>query len=185
MNLDRIYTSKFGTSQDVKSLGWGSEHSQNVRFKILMEINGYTEGDSVLDVGCGHGDLSKFIKNYTGLEIRKEAIDVAKVKYPETKFIHGIIKDVHDQYDWVFGSGIFCFKKDWHDHLDVTVKKMFDLSTKGIAFNLLSANTPKKKDPDMKYVKIPDIVSFVTKFTMKFQIRHDYLPNDMTIYMYK
>ena len=49
--LNNIYEKKFGNTDDVKSLGWGSLYSQSKRLEVLLEI-GIKVEDSVLDVGC-------------------------------------------------------------------------------------------------------------------------------------
>jgi cyclopropane fatty-acyl-phospholipid synthase-like methyltransferase len=56
VNLEKTYQEKFGKEVGVRSLGWSNEHTQKIRFKVLMEISGLEITDSVLDVGCGHGD---------------------------------------------------------------------------------------------------------------------------------
>ena len=38
MNLSEKYEEKFGHLEGVKSLGWGSDYSQNKRFDILIDI---------------------------------------------------------------------------------------------------------------------------------------------------
>ena len=64
MDLEKKYHEKFGNYTGVKSLGWGNEETQKVRFKVLMEISGLQITDSVLDVGCGYGDLSYYFDIY-------------------------------------------------------------------------------------------------------------------------
>jgi ubiquinone/menaquinone biosynthesis C-methylase UbiE len=63
MNLSKKYKEKFGHLEGVKSLGWGSDYSQQKRFDILLDI-GLDINDSVLDVGCGYGDFSKNFVDY-------------------------------------------------------------------------------------------------------------------------
>jgi hypothetical protein len=62
---------------------------------------------------------------------------------------------------------------------------MFNTSKKGTAFNFLSDLTTKEKLSDMKHTKIEEILPIIHKLTNKFTIRHDYLINDFTIYLYK
>ncbi len=151
-----------------------------------MDIIGFKSGHSVLDVGCGHGDLSHYVNNYTGVDIRKHAIDVANKKFPNSKFIQGSLDDVIDKFDWVFASGIFCFKSsDWHNETNIIIKKMFDKCERGIAINFLSDLSDGKRDPDMMYVTSNDISKAIDGITKKFTIRHDYRPNDCTVYLYK
>lgn len=184
--MEELYLTKFGEGVGIKTLGWGSTVSQEVRFRTLLEVQGFQPTDSVLDVGCGYGDFSKAIVNYTGIDIRSRAIDEARKRYPDKRFECGPIDSITTRFDWVMASGIFAFDSpDWKTETIRIVKLMFDISTKGIAFNLLSVLTPNRKDSDMKYATLPEILEWIPTLSTKFTVRHDYLQNDMTIYMYK
>ena len=183
--IDEIYKQKFSHLEGVKSLGWGSDYSQKKRFDILLEIKGYQQGDSVLDFGCGYGDLSLVIDNYEGVDIRKSAIQIARDKYPNRIFNHKSITEIDKNYDWVFISGIFCFEKDWRENFETIIKNLFNKCTKGISVNFLSELTNNPKIPDMKYTKIQEVIDVTKNLSCKFTIRHDYLPNDITLYVYK
>ena len=71
--------------ENFKKVGWGSLESQTLRFKILTEI-GLINKKSILDVGCGVGDLYGWLlkNNYTlayeGLDINPNLIESAKKK---------------------------------------------------------------------------------------------------------
>ena len=185
-NLEKLYFDKFGKSNDVKSLGWGSEYSQIKRFDTLLDIEGYDKDDSVLDVGCGYGDLSVFINDYTGIDLRATAIKKAIEKYPLKNFIIGDISNLEDNlYDWVFSSGIFCFKYRWKETTIFNIDKMYSICKKGCAFNFLSYNTTGQKIKGMKYTRISEVVPIIESMTNRFTIRHDYLSNDFTVYLYK
>jgi len=185
LNLEDVYTKKFCNDGSHKSLGWGSEYSQQARFRALVEISGFSNKDSVLDVGCGYGDLSIYIVNYTGIDLRQSAISVANSKYND-KFLCKSIYKIKDKFDWVFASGIFSLGYDeWLKDTTNTIIKMFDTCKKGIAFNCLSSLSNKNIDPDNKFVDINEIVPIISRLTNKFSIRHDYLPNDVTFYLYK
>jgi ubiquinone/menaquinone biosynthesis C-methylase UbiE len=184
MNLDKIYKERFQHKDDVKSLGWGSEFSQTKRFEILLEINGYRKGDSVLDVGCGYGDLSVYIDNYTGIDIRSYAIQKAKEKYKDCNFLNCDIFSLSESYDWVFASGIFCFNKRWKKYTEEHINKMYSISKKGTAFNFISYRSDNRIK-GIKYAKISETISIVSEINSKFSIRNDYLNNDFTVYLYK
>jgi len=184
--MEAVYATKFGNGTDVKSLGWGSTYSQESRFRVLLEIQGFKPEDSVLDVGCGYGDLSTHVTTYTGIDIRDRPIQEAIRRYPTAKFAVQSIDTVTERFDWVVASGIFAFDTpNWSEAMVETVSAMFRVCTKGVAFNVLSGNTPHQKDPDMKYVVPSELVETIAKISPKFTLRHDYLVNDMTVYLYK
>jgi cyclopropane fatty-acyl-phospholipid synthase-like methyltransferase len=187
IETDKKYSEKFGNSPDFKSLGWGSSESQLVRFKVLSEIPGFETGDSVLDVGCGHGDFSTFFdSNYKGIDIRESVINISKQKYQKSRFDTKTIFEETERFDWIFGSGIFGFRHDdWTNYVTEHLKRMYELSNKGFAVNFLSILSSGKKDMDMMYSDPKEISGVVSSLTSKFIIRHDYRPNDMTVYILK
>jgi cyclopropane fatty-acyl-phospholipid synthase-like methyltransferase len=124
-----------------------SAETQFARFENLVKH--LPETDSIADVGCGLGDLAWFVKNvrkqnrgYLGLDFVEEFITNGKLKDDANvsyKLLDVQSEDLPKGYDWYVASGIFNNKIDnnW-DYLVKISKKMFEASTKGIAFNLLS-----------------------------------------------
>lgn len=177
---------QFCDPYSVESLGWTSEENQNRRFNIIKQI-GIKNSDSVLDVGCGYGDFSKFLgEKYCGIDLRQHAIDGAAKKYPGKRFITGDINSLDEKFDWVVASGIFCHDYDkWEEDTLKTLEKMFSLCNKGIAANFL-ADSVKEPGEDLKYTNTSEITSkFVHKISPYFIVRQDYGIDDITIYLYK
>lgn len=177
----------------VKSLAWGSEESQIKRFEVLSKLGDVT-GCKVLDVGCGLGDFGHWLRNngyrceYVGYDISKEMIAQAKIKYPTFNFfITDILNDeVSDgQYDYVFSSGIFNRKINNHEKfVEKMIHRMYEISKKGLAFNILSDNADFK-EPD-EYCANPDELSaFCRKISKNVAIDHGYMKHDFTIFMRK
>lgn len=80
-HFNRIYQ-RYG-EDDVRSLSWGSDNSQQERFRVLAEIADL-EGCSILDAGCGLGDLYRFLKKkvidfqYTGYDLNANMVKAAR-----------------------------------------------------------------------------------------------------------
>jgi SAM-dependent methyltransferase len=185
---------EFGHS--VKALGWGSTNSQEKRFNALVDV-GIKSGDSVLDVGCGFGDLYPYLKKngcdtqYTGLDNNENFISLNHTTYPGLDFRCGDISSINNTYDWVVASGIFCFKSsEWfHDTLE-TIQVMFSKSIKGIAFNCLFDEGIKRDSTNyqMHYLKRSDagqLAGYLLHFSKKIKVNAEYLPNDISFHLYK
>lgn len=58
------YSARFKEMQhSIRTLGWGTKEQQEFRFaEVLKRLD--IKGKSVLDIGCGFGDLFNFMKSY-------------------------------------------------------------------------------------------------------------------------
>ena len=100
---------KFGVSPS--SVKARNTNQQNLRFKHLVSLIDIKKNDKVLDVGCGFGDLSYYLKknkiscNYLGVDFVEEFINTANTLYSnnKTKFLKfDINKDKFPKnYDWL------------------------------------------------------------------------------------
>jgi 2-polyprenyl-3-methyl-5-hydroxy-6-metoxy-1,4-benzoquinol methylase len=167
----------------------GREH---VRYKVLSEI-GDLNGCSILDVGCGFGDFGGFLiksglnVTYTGYDINPNIIKVAKEAHPSFRFEVKDLEEEHveEKFDWVFGSGLFNHKisnnEAWINRM---LEKMVDLCKKGVGANFLSTYVDFMQD--ISYHASPEVMfSFCKRLSKRVTIRHDYMPYEFTVYIYK
>jgi SAM-dependent methyltransferase len=133
--------------------GWSFKDKQE-NFEILAKIFEYTvtlpSQSSVLDAGCGTGDLAGFletlqIKNYLGIDIFLPAVEKAARKYPDKKFKVGDFLMMPEQkFDFVVCSGALTTNLDSDNYLvlETWIKKMWRMARKGIVFNVLMERFP-------------------------------------------
>lgn len=69
---------------DVKTLGWGSKEQQEYRFRQAINSINFNQSKSILDIGCGFGDLfallladKKPINKFIGWDINPDLIGEA------------------------------------------------------------------------------------------------------------
>lgn len=192
------------------ALDWNSVESQRLRFTVLKELFIYgSKGAnlSILDVGCGFGDLYGFFKtegllrrekiSYTGYDISPKILEVARKKYPDAKFERkDILEDRHvPRFDHVFCSGALNIKTTEREtHLDWVkemIFRMYDLSGRGTAINFLSEGALPISDPDdinsgqYFFFKPEEIMSFIRHVCPRFILRHDYHAGDFTVFLLK
>jgi SAM-dependent methyltransferase len=180
---------------DTRSLGIGSRESQEVRFSILTQMADL-QGASILDVGCGFGDLHSYLEQkgitvrYTGLDLQPAFIEEARRRHPGDGFhcadIEGFEPD--GKFDFVFVSGTFNvkFRDDQEAWVFRMLRKMFSLAERGVGINLLSTYyDPDHYRADMFYCSPERAFTEAQAITRRVSLRHDYLPHDFTLYLYR
>ena len=192
------------------ALDWNSPESQKLRYQVFKEIFVYgkkASGISVLDVGCGFGDLYGFLKaekvlsrhkiRYAGYDISPKLLEVARKKYPGARFeLKDILEDRYaPRFDYAFCSGVFNIRSaDPGSHLEFVksmLLRMYDLVNYGVAANFLSEGGLPISDPEdinsgrYFYFRPEEILSFCRFICGRFILRHDYHPGDFTVYLLK
>ena len=196
MNNQTFYTQKYMEYGDnVKSLGWGSINSQNIRFNQLLYLD-ISDNDTILDVGCGFGDLKnyldqkQFVVNYFGIDICNEFIEKCKQKYPDmsSKFTCIDLFDIEGTYDWVFCSGIFALERiDWCDHVNRCLTKLYTFVNKGLVVNFLYKFDPyiNNRYALMHYTSLSEIEQILKNIDFKFILKYNYHTYDITLILEK
>ncbi len=181
----------FGDSH--RSCDWGSLRSQGSRFEVLAAVTDLS-GCSLLDVGCGLGDLARFLRTscsfdappcYTGIDISKEMVTRARHRDPTLDIRHCNILDGDlGSFDVVVASGIFALlPPDRFDLMQEVVGAMYRHSRRAVAFNSLSTWAPSQEMSELHADPLR-MIAFCRTFTSELVLRHDYLPQDFSVYMY-
>lgn len=180
---------KFG--DDLRVLGWRTKKTQFLRFEILSQIADL-DGASVLDVGCGFGDIIEYFNkknlkvDYTGWDVSRRLIEIAKQKFPNHNFevIDVRTAKSKEKFDYVLSSGILNFKiSDNYDYAKKVIKKCFRLCRRGVAINMMSDYVDFKAD-DLFYYSPEKIYAFSKSLTRRVALRSDYMPFEFTVYLY-
>lgn len=153
--IRKYYGERRNEGEDHRRLGWESRQAQEGRFEALIG-NLELEGKTILDVGCGLGNLYGFLKskgikaNYTGVDILAEMTQDAKLKYRDGCFMcldifkEGRFKD--GEFDIVFTSGIFNIDLgNNREFLENALKKFFSITGEAVCFNILDPGSPEKE----------------------------------------
>ena len=179
--------------ENFRALDWGSSQSQRRRFEILAEL-GFSPGDSLLDLGCGLGDLYDWIVNeqldlsYTGIDITPALIERARLRFPGIDFEVGTIFDEElstSKFDYIVASGIFAHRINRPElYLEKTVARMFSMARKAVAFNTLS-DWSDSKEANEFHAEPLRTLEYCRSLTPFVALRHDYHLGDFTIYLRK
>jgi SAM-dependent methyltransferase len=132
----------------VEALGWKCPDTQSKRFEVIAGAADFN-GSSILDVGCGHGDLKAFLDerfvdfSYIGIDHLPEFIAQAEVRYdasPRTWFYcRDFSKLELPRVDYVIASGALGYRcAEPQFHLEM-VRKMYRTAGRALIFNALDA----------------------------------------------
>lgn len=201
-DLKEIYEKslkKFGDNH--QSVGWKNKNEALLRYKVMSDLfkNDYSK-KTILDVGCGLSHYFLFLKKkrihnfrYIGLDVSEQMINLSKKKYPDNIYLLGDVLNCNInflKYDYATLNGLFTQKLNYSDKImfyffKKVIKKIFFLSKKGLAFNLLTPFPDWKKDVNY-YPSFDKIIKFISKnLSNKFYINHNYKLFEYTVYVYK
>ena len=114
--LQAYYGERTGEADPAQRVGWPDAWSQSLRFEALLDLAGVlAEGSSLLDVGCGLGDLVTHLERrgpptfaYTGIDLLPEMVEAACAGHATSRFL---VSDLLDgalpdgEFDVVICSG--------------------------------------------------------------------------------
>ena len=177
-----------------RALGFGRRSSQEKRFGALAALGNF-DGASLLDVGCGFGDLLAWLRargarpRYTGLDLTASMIERCRKRFTdgEAQFLVGdaLTWQPEGAHDYVIASGIFGYHaKDTRARIQPTMQRLFAIAREGLAVNFLSGCAPTRS-PGRLYVHPADVLQYALRLTPAVRLDHTYMPNDFTLCMYK
>jgi SAM-dependent methyltransferase len=192
----RVYQAaiaKFGDSP--KALLWKSTESASLRYQELIADIDF-ENKTILDVGCGFGDIlipiSEKTSNfhYTGIDMTPECIKIAKKKYPHQTFLVGdyLIKPLRKQYDIILCSGALnSYFNNVYEFRKSAIKVMFHHCKETLAFNMAGSYPQPSNTTGARvyYADALKILAYCLSLSHKFIWRNHYHPKDFTIILCK
>lgn len=180
----------FGAGQ-VRALGWRDPASQRQRFNAIAIASAFGfDRCSVLDLGCGCGDLKAFLAarfedvDYLGIDQVPEFIEVARERYvddPRARFHLGdFAKGELPRVDVVVASGALgyrCAEAGFHLRM---IEQMVATATKAVIINLLDAWT-FPDHPLLVGRDVEEVTAFCRTLPANVERIRGYLPDDSTI----
>lgn len=173
------------------ALGWVSEAGQRIRFELLMNI-GNLDHASVLDAGCGYGDMRPMLLHrypqarYFGVEQIPSLLKKAVERYghiPETTFFEGDFSSAElPLTDYILASGSLNYRNSDALFIVKIIEKLFYNCRVGLGFNLNARVEPEggilvAYDPAF-------IKALCLQLTNKVMLKQGYYEDDFTLFLY-
>lgn len=190
---------------------YGSYASRAARFVVLEGV--FNEARrrigasvSVLEVGCGLGDLADWLDTpkdgeqrmgsrmqYTGLDLCPEMITRAKARWAGERsyeFVQGHLLDYCPElwptYDLVVANGILYLNppEEGYHLFERTLAAMWQRAQVGVA--LMTLSTWGDREEEGKWRADPLVaLRFAHTLTRNVTLRHDYLPHDWCLTLWR
>lgn len=179
-----------------KTLGW-DKGRQAIRFEVLLSFF-ECYGKSILDIGCGFGDLNRVLArkigdsySYLGVDLVDELIDEGRLHYSQDhiRFLNTDFLEYSftEKFDIVVASGIFNHKFDSGSNdlfVERVLKKAWSLCTEGLAFDFLSDKVDYRYSHT--YHNNPErILRLAYELSRNIVLRNDYMPFEFCLYVGK
>ncbi len=178
-----------------KSLGW-DKGRQDIRFEVILSFFN-CRGKSVLDIGCGFGDLNRILASktdeyqYTGIDLVEDLIGEGRRQYPQKNvtFLNADFLEYpfKDKFDIVVASGIFNHKFSSGENdlfVERVLHKAWSLCNDGICFDFLSDKVEFRHDHT--YHNNPErILGLGYGLSRNVVLRNDYMPFEFSLYIGK
>lgn len=165
-----------------RGAAWPDEGSRNVRFQAGLDImlaHARQQPMTICDLGCGTGELYRYIRDngmhqitYVGIDRSAIAIKLAEVKFPGVTF-HCIdtenctaddLGQVFD-CDFIFANGLFTVKhsatqQDMWRFMTRMIQTVWSHARRGIVFNVMSKVVDWERD-DLFHVSYDELAAFL------------------------
>jgi ubiquinone/menaquinone biosynthesis C-methylase UbiE len=179
-----------------QSLGW-TKGKQDARFRVLLaDLD--CEGKSVLDVGCGFGDLNRVLREkcrqyvYHGLDLVPEFVNQGTGQYGgnHVTFQVGDFLELalpSESFDYVVAAGAFSYQlqeMDNYTYLERALTEMFRVCREAVSVDFLSDRVNYRK-AHCFHSKPEIVLTLALQLTRNIRLRHDYMPFEFATTLFK
>ncbi|MBT5415940.1 MAG: class I SAM-dependent methyltransferase [Rhodospirillaceae bacterium] len=183
--------------RDPQTRFWNSSHGRDRRFDAILRHTAIA-GQSVVDLGCGAGDLLQHAVASGAVPARYDGLDIVE-SFVAEGLARGLPGRFHScdvledewpvgQADWIIANGIFALAQagdGWWTRYRRLSDKMWRQAKTGMAYTIISTNSPKRNE-ETRYCDPGEILNeAIARFGDAVLLDHSYLPNDFLLVVRK
>jgi len=164
-SLDAYYAPRLAQhGASARGVDWNSSESQQLRFQQLLRVREDDAPYSLLDYGCGYGELAHLLVSqhqpvdYRGFDVSERMVTLANDRNPNPAACRFSDRPADlEQADYAVASGVFNLRLDvdeatWEAYVLETLDTLAGLGRHGFSFNLLTSwSDPDRMRPDLFY----------------------------------
>ncbi len=181
-----------GRTLETPAFAWPSVERQGISHRAVLD---FYDGGSVLDVGCGMGELSEKVSGrYVGVDLEPLFIEEARLRYPRHEFHCGNLNDTPlDLFDYVVAIGPFCYDQGGDHEQDTEyfrglLRGMHRQSRTATLVTLSSglASAPFQAErPELRFHDPRFWLAYASQLSRRFVLKHDYLASEFVLAIFK
>ena len=176
---------------------WGNPQTQYFRFSELVKYLDLNDPrKTLLDVGCGNGELVKFLNlagyrgQYRGCDINAQLLEQARNRFPDAAFervdLLNADAKVSERFDYVVMSGLFnadCGQTvQWIHQM---LMAMYEKAEEVLVFNAVSTHVNTRED-GMFYLDPSRLLEFcIENLSRRVTVAHHNLRFNFTVAVYR
>ena len=186
-----LYNARFERfGRDIRTVGWGSSAGQLLRFEVLFRGLD-PKGKTILDVGCGLGDLVPYLKERTAGDFTYIGVDIAERLVADAKqinggercsYLHGdVFREDLPQVDIAVLSGAMSLRTEGIiDDAQRTIERMYSLSREAACLNFMSKYADYELEKNQHY-QPETVFAWARRVSRRVNLLHDYPLYEFTI----
>lgn len=166
--------------------------AQRMRFAAFTTLENL-EGATILDIGCGLGDLWAFLKTlgvrceYVGVDVSSAMVERARTKFPDATFeVANVFEwEPGRTFDYVIALGIHNVRVAGAESLlETMTRRQFELCSRAAHVSLLT-DRYEGFGPRALPWRAEEVLAMALSISKNVTLRHDYLPNDFSVTIYR
>jgi 2-polyprenyl-3-methyl-5-hydroxy-6-metoxy-1,4-benzoquinol methylase len=180
-----------------RTLGW-NKGGQGVRFQAALEQIRAEECASILDVGCGFGDLLTYLRErgwagtYTGIDIVSELIAEARRRHDSdagADFLNAELTAVAPQpADMVVSLGVFNHRltEDSRSFVERMIEAMWRSCRQVMVCDFLSSSADADaRQERLFYADAADVLKIAQRYSRRVVVHHGYMPFEFNVKVWR